>query len=214
MLFSSHLAAKNTAFSSILPCVQHQNALHLAPKRIAFSGILHCIQHQNALHFAANGPKSGASCGFMQCVFILPAFTCNPLFHQNKPSRESNFCGRMGGWWITKALLVLKILLKRLQQLTSRQEHGFVDKRESEFRMYKLIYAAIFHFFNLSPIKAFLSLSILPFRGKQDVCWQLFSNRAYKLLLIINKLHKQVRTNSGKVMSVRAFCHNITFISS
>ena len=31
------------AFSSILYCVYHQNALRLAPKRTAFSGILHCI---------------------------------------------------------------------------------------------------------------------------------------------------------------------------
>ena len=31
------------AFSVILPCVLHQNALHLAAKRIAFSGKTHCI---------------------------------------------------------------------------------------------------------------------------------------------------------------------------
>ena len=36
--FASRLASKNTAFSTILPCVLHQNALHLAPKRVAFSG--------------------------------------------------------------------------------------------------------------------------------------------------------------------------------
>jgi len=42
MLFASRLAAKSTAFYTILACVLHQNALHLAPKRTAFSGILHC----------------------------------------------------------------------------------------------------------------------------------------------------------------------------
>ena len=30
--------AFHLTFSSILPCVLHQNALHLAPKRVAFSG--------------------------------------------------------------------------------------------------------------------------------------------------------------------------------
>ena len=59
MLFVLCLAAKRTAFSTILRCVLHQNALHLAAKRTAFSGILHYVLHQIALHFAANGPKSG-----------------------------------------------------------------------------------------------------------------------------------------------------------
>ena len=63
MLFTSHFAAFSTAFSTISPCVLHQNALHLAPKRTAFSGILHCVLHQNALHFAANGPKTGVGGG-------------------------------------------------------------------------------------------------------------------------------------------------------
>ena len=60
MLFVSHLAANRTAFSSILPCVLHQNALHLAAKRKVFSIKTHAILHQNALNFAANSPKRGA----------------------------------------------------------------------------------------------------------------------------------------------------------
>ena len=44
ILFGSHLAAKNTAFSTILPCVLHQNALHLAPKRVVFCTKTHHIQ--------------------------------------------------------------------------------------------------------------------------------------------------------------------------
>ena len=32
-------------------------------------------------------------------------------------------------------------------------------------------------------------------------------------LLIINKLHKQIYTNSGKECHFEPFCHNITFIS-
>ena len=40
------------AFSSILACIQHQNALHLAPKCTAFSTKTRCVQHQNALCLA------------------------------------------------------------------------------------------------------------------------------------------------------------------
>ena len=61
MPFVLRLAAKRTAFSTILPCVLHQNTLHLAPKRTAFSGILHYVLHQIALHLAANNPKNGAN---------------------------------------------------------------------------------------------------------------------------------------------------------
>ena len=61
MLFASHLAANRTAFSTILPCVLHQNALHLAAKRKAFSIKTHAILHQNALHLAANSSERGAN---------------------------------------------------------------------------------------------------------------------------------------------------------
>ena len=61
MLFVLRLAAKCTAFSTILTCVLHQNALHLAPKRTAFSGILHYVLHHIALYFAAKGPKTAAN---------------------------------------------------------------------------------------------------------------------------------------------------------
>ena len=43
MLFVSRFAPFYAAFSTILPCVLHQNALCFAPKRTAFSGILHHI---------------------------------------------------------------------------------------------------------------------------------------------------------------------------
>ena len=48
------------AFSGILPCVLHQNALHLAPKHLAFSTKTHSILHQNARYFA---PKRMAFSG-------------------------------------------------------------------------------------------------------------------------------------------------------
>ena len=66
MLFASHLAANSTAFSSILPCVLHQNALHLAAKRKAFSTKTHAIMHQNALNLAANSPERGANGGLLK----------------------------------------------------------------------------------------------------------------------------------------------------
>ena len=46
--FALRLAAKRTAFSSILPCVQRQNALHLAAYCMAFSTKTHYIQRQIA----------------------------------------------------------------------------------------------------------------------------------------------------------------------
>ena len=52
-----------------------------------------------------------------------------PILHQNKPSRESFFCGKVGGWWIKKALIVLNLLLKTRQKRLYRihahgQRHG------------------------------------------------------------------------------------------
>ena len=41
------------AFSSKTHRIQHHFTLRFAPKRSAFSGILPCVQHQNAVHFAA-----------------------------------------------------------------------------------------------------------------------------------------------------------------
>ncbi len=66
MLFVSHLAANCPTFSSILPCVLHQNALHLAAKRKAFSTKTHAILHQNALNFAANSPGRAANGGLLK----------------------------------------------------------------------------------------------------------------------------------------------------
>ena len=63
MLLTSRLASKSTAFSTILPCVLHQNALHLAPKRVAFSTKTHVVLQQNAPHLAENSPKTGAKGG-------------------------------------------------------------------------------------------------------------------------------------------------------
>ena len=60
MLFVSHFAALCLAFSSKMPCIQHQNTLCFAPKRTPFCTKTHAIQHQNALHLA---PKRTAFSG-------------------------------------------------------------------------------------------------------------------------------------------------------
>ena len=39
-------------------------------------------------------------------------FVTNPLLPQNKPSRESIFCGKVDDWWIERALLMLNFLLE------------------------------------------------------------------------------------------------------
>ena len=42
-------------------------------------------------------------------------FVTNPLLPQNKPSRESIFCGKVGDWWIEWALIMLNFLLETRQ---------------------------------------------------------------------------------------------------
>ena len=55
----------------------------------------------------------------MQCVFILLAFTTHHFLHQNKPPRESIFCGVVGNWWAERALIMLKSLLETRQNNNS-----------------------------------------------------------------------------------------------
>ncbi len=50
----------------------------------------------------------------MQCTFILYALTTTPFSPRNQLSRELDFCGRVGGWWLKMALIMLKNVLKFL----------------------------------------------------------------------------------------------------
>jgi len=70
--------------------------LRLAPKCAAFSTKTHSIYRQNALLFAANSPETGANGGLFKYKFILPHAHANPILHQNKPSRSTLFCGKVG----------------------------------------------------------------------------------------------------------------------
>ena len=65
MLFVSRFAPFYAAFSTILPCVLHQNALYFAPKRTAFSGILHHIL-----------PKIAPNLVLMAVVYNKYSFCC------------------------------------------------------------------------------------------------------------------------------------------
>ena len=47
----------------------------------------------------------------------------SPFLHRNKPSRESIFCGKVGGWWAKRALIRLKIRLKIVQ---NKSASGFL----------------------------------------------------------------------------------------
>jgi len=64
--------------------------------------------HHFTLYLAANSPKSGAGGGAFKYKFILSHTQTNPFLHQNKPSRESIFCGKVGDWWTERALIMLK----------------------------------------------------------------------------------------------------------
>ena len=75
--------------------------MRLAPKRTSFS---------------SKQPKIWCKLRFYAKRMHFPTFTTHPFFHQNKPSRESIICGRVGSWWITRALIMLKFLLKTRQK--------------------------------------------------------------------------------------------------
>ncbi|WP_210401264.1 hypothetical protein, partial [Prevotella sp. HMSC073D09] len=77
---------------------------------------------------AANHPKTGVGGRLFKYIFILPACTTNPFLHQNKPSRESFFCGEVGDWLAERALIMLNFLLKtrqrRLCRIQRAEENG------------------------------------------------------------------------------------------
>jgi len=60
----------------------------------------------------ANSPKSSAGGGAFKYKFILSHTQTNPFLHQNKPSQESIFCGKMGSWWIKKGTNSVKFIAK------------------------------------------------------------------------------------------------------
>ena len=58
-----------------------------------------------------------------------------PILHQNKPSRESIFCGKVGGWWTRRALIMLNFLPKTRQNyLCCIHEYGQLDGKHVRLR--------------------------------------------------------------------------------
>ena len=53
----------------------------------------------------------------------MVAFTTTPNLHQNKPPRESIFCGPANDWWAKKAFIMLKIRRKIVQ---NKSASGFL----------------------------------------------------------------------------------------
>ena len=80
------------AFSSLLPCVLHQNTLRLAAKHTAFSTKTHCVQHQNAprlapkcTSFSSKQPKNWRKWRFLEINIHFAACAGYPLF-ASKPT--------------------------------------------------------------------------------------------------------------------------------
>ena len=129
---AAYIYAFRPAFSIKTYCILHHFTLRLAPKHTAFSTKMHCVLRHIALRFAANCStfsRKQPQMWYRWCPFLIyihfAAFTgYPPLLHQNKPSRESIFCGKVGSWWIKMALIVLKFLLK------TRQDRRVVNTRE------------------------------------------------------------------------------------
>ena len=139
-------------------CIQHQNVLHFAPFYLAFSTKMHCILHQNALRFAAYctafcsklqyiQPQTAPNVVQMVSFFNIYSFRCihrlPPFLHQNKLSRESIFCGKVSGWWIKMALLVLKYPLKsgqkRFKLTNSKTTYQLINSKTNKLKTDKLI---------------------------------------------------------------------------
>ena len=129
MLFDQYLAAFCTAFSSILSCVQHQNALHLAAYCTAFSSILHCIQRQNALRLAAycmafscKQPQNGRKWRFTIINIHIASIYNYPLFASKQTFARIDFL-RQGGRLVSyEGTHNVKICTKNFTDI--QEQHG------------------------------------------------------------------------------------------
>ena len=65
----------------------------------------------------------------------MPHSQACPILHQNKPSRESFFCGKVGGWCTERALIML-IFLPKIRQihLCCIHLHGKLDGKHVRLR--------------------------------------------------------------------------------
>ena len=112
-----------TAFSTKTHCVLVHIAVHFGAYCSAFWCILQCVLVLNAVQFAPNSTTFAANCppsciiiAFMQCLSSFHHLQTNPIFHQNKPPRESIICGRVDDWLIKTVLIMLNVELKTLHR--------------------------------------------------------------------------------------------------
>ena len=122
MFNPSFLSNKNT-LSRNTQCIFIHSTLCLAANCIAFCTKSYCVLHQIALQFAPNSTTFAANCppsciiiAFMQCLSSFHHLQTNPIFHQNKPPRESIICGRVDDWLIKTVLIMLNVELKTLHR--------------------------------------------------------------------------------------------------
>ena len=116
--------AYRLAISSILPCVQHQNALRLAAFYLAFSTKTHCVQRQNALClapkcsiFSTKQPEIQCKLRFFEInIHFAGIYSC-PLFASKPTFARIDFLRQ--GWRLVekKPLIMLKFMPKSGQQL-------------------------------------------------------------------------------------------------
>ena len=100
MLFVLYLAPFCTAFSTILPCVLHQNAMRFAPYCTIFG-------HKRL--------QKGCKCRPLEINIHFVAFACCPFLASKQTFARIDFLrqvGRLGTKWVLMALnFLLKILL-------------------------------------------------------------------------------------------------------
>ena len=129
--FAVDFYAFRLAFSTISPCIQHQNALHLASKRKAFSTKTHCVLHHIALHFAAKRTafryKSQKKWVFVAVSLNKNSFRLHvqppPFCTKTNPRENRFFAARLaiGGKKCTHSVKILAEKLTKFGRLTSRQ---------------------------------------------------------------------------------------------
>ena len=129
--------AYRLAISSILPCVQHQNALRLAAFYLAFSIKTHCVQRQNALRlapkcsiFSTKQPEIQCKLRFFEKNIHFASINNCPLFASKPTFARIDFLRQ--GWRLVEKnpFIMLKFMPKSGQQLgrnlTLRKTFGLV----------------------------------------------------------------------------------------
>ena len=171
------------AFSTILPCVQHQNASHLAPKRTAFSTKMHCVLRYIAPHLVSKSPKIWCKWPLFDINIHLTAFTGYPLFALKQTSARIDFLRLVGLLVNYKPLIMLKFMLK------SRQK---VELKCSQVKPKSVVGPLIyyFQFVSIASCSSFVCLSASCLSYSLDVARYAFKNKTGSMLNNTQNLHR------------------------